>query len=95
MSGGHSLFCDYVCRKGNIRDRWVLAGIDLDVIHFPTKAEPGNVAPEILKNMGLLLTTSVVLLCLIVIILFIGYPITRKTHKEALAQLEIQRASSS
>jgi len=67
------------------------AGIGLDLINFPLKAEPGTVDPEIIRNFGLLFTLTPAVTSLAAFIFFYRIRISRHSHARTLAELEILR----
>ena len=56
----------------------------LGVIGFPQNAKPGEVAPEVVRNLGLVYTPMVVVLYLASIAFLALYPISRARHEENL-----------
>lgn len=59
----------------------------LGVIGFPQNAKPGEVAPEVVRNLGLVYTPMVVVLYLASIAFLALYPISRARHEENLRRL--------
>ncbi len=59
----------------------------LAVIEFPKDAGPGEVAPEIIRNLGLIYVPVLMIVYLIAVGFLTGYRITRETHADALREL--------
>jgi Na+/melibiose symporter-like transporter len=57
------------------------------LVGFPEKARPGEVAPEIIRNLALVYAPILVGLYVTGLILMFGYKITRQSHKETLTLL--------
>lgn len=72
----------------------VIAGVALDLIHFPTGAKPGEVAPDVVFNLGLLDGPVAALPAFISIIFYSAYRIDRTQHMEIQRQLATRRASA-
>jgi Na+/melibiose symporter-like transporter len=64
-----------------------MAGIALDIIRFPTMADPATVAPDKVFKLGLAVGPGMVLLYLVTLIFLSRYRITRDRHEEILAEL--------
>jgi Na+/melibiose symporter-like transporter len=71
-----------------------LAGVSLDLIAFPTLAEPGEVDPEKVFQLGLVVGPGLMVLYLVTLIFLSRYPITRSRHGEILAELEWRRGEA-
>ena len=54
---------------------------------FPRGAKPGQVAPEVIRNLGLVYGPAVVVLYLCALACLAGYQITRESHAENLERL--------
>jgi Na+/melibiose symporter-like transporter len=63
------------------------AGIMLTVIGFPEGAKPGEVAPEVIYNLGLMIAPTLFVLYMISLLIISQFPIDRKTHEANLAAL--------
>ena len=71
----------------------LVGGVAIDVIQFPTNAEPGGVAPEVLSRLGWIDGPLAAIPALIAIFFYARYRITRAEHLEIRAALELQRAA--
>jgi len=65
----------------------VLAGAALDMIRFPKDVLPGEVAPEVLSRLGLLVGPGAMVFAVIGMYYFSGYTLTRKRHGEIQREL--------
>jgi len=63
------------------------AGMIISVVHFPRGVAPGEVAPEIVRNLGLIYVPVQVFLYGLTILLLSGYRISRASHAETLRKL--------
>ncbi|MEM1131841.1 MAG: MFS transporter [Pseudomonadota bacterium] len=71
-----------------------IAGIGLDLISFPAKAEPGQVPADTIFALGVMNALVVgVTLCLSLLLL-VRYPIDKNRHSEVLAALRLERKLS-
>lgn len=70
-----------------------LAGVGLDLITFPTNAEVGSVAPEVIRNLGILYGPGLALLAVIALLCFSRYRLTRARFEALRRELETRRAS--
>ena len=68
-----------------------LAGLALDLIAFPSQADPGSVDPDKVFQLGLVVGPGLMLLYLVTLIFLSRYPITRSRHQQILAELEQRR----
>lgn len=66
----------------------LLAGIAIDVIHFPVGAQPGTVPEETVFQLGLIEGPIAVIPGLIAIGFYLRYNLTRARHAEIQAELE-------
>ncbi len=73
----------------------LVGGIAIDVIEFPSGAEPGSVPGEILTQLGLLDGPISVIPALIAIFFYSRYTITRKAHAEIRLALNARNPSFS
>jgi Na+/melibiose symporter-like transporter len=78
----------------------IIAGIALDVIHFPKGALPGKVAHDVVVKLGILEGPLAAIPAIIGMFFYSAYRINRARHREIQAALlerrsEAQRASSS
>jgi Na+/melibiose symporter-like transporter len=64
------------------------AGMALDLIHFPTQAQPGNVPPEKVFMLGLAVGPGLLLFYLLMLYFVSRYRITRERHQEILSELQ-------
>jgi Na+/melibiose symporter-like transporter len=72
----------------------LIAGIALDVIDFPSKAQPGSVPPEKVAALGFAVGPGLVLLYVVMLAFLSRYRITRERHAEILLELERRRISA-
>jgi Na+/melibiose symporter-like transporter len=63
------------------------AGMIISAIHFPHGVKPGAVAPEVIRNLGLVYVPTQVALYGITVMLLVGYRISRASHAETLRKL--------
>lgn len=68
-----------------------LAGVSLDLIAFPTNAELGSVAPEVIRNLGILYGPGLALLAVIALLCFSRYRLTRARFEALRRELEARR----
>jgi Na+/melibiose symporter-like transporter len=64
-----------------------VAGVALDIIDFPTMADPATVAPDKVFKLGLAVGPGLMLLFLVTLIFLSRYRITRDRHAEILTEL--------
>lgn len=72
----------------------LIAGITIDVIGFPARAEPGTVAPEKLTELGLFYGPIMAVGMVIGIVYFMRYDLDQHRHAEILATLDARRQGS-
>jgi glycoside/pentoside/hexuronide:cation symporter, GPH family len=68
----------------------LLAGVLIDVVHFPKQAAPTTidiVAPHAVRNLVLIYMPTQIVLWIIAITMVTGYRIDRKTHEDNLVRL--------
>jgi Na+/melibiose symporter-like transporter len=70
-----------------------IAGFGLDLINFPTQAEPGTVDPVIVDRLGLFYAITPLVTCLVAILFYARIRITRESHASTLDKLEALRGS--
>jgi Na+/melibiose symporter-like transporter len=70
----------------------LIAGVAIDWIGFPVKAEPGTVAAETVRELAILYGPGVVALAVISVFFLSRYRITRETHANTLAALAQRHA---
>jgi Na+/melibiose symporter-like transporter len=63
------------------------SGMIISAIHFPQHVKPGEVAPEIVRSLGLTYLPVQAVLYGTTVLLLIGYRISRRTHAETLSRL--------
>lgn len=63
------------------------SGMIVAAIQFPTGAKPGTVAPEIVRNLGLVFVPTQMVLYGVATLLLLGYGISRASHMETLRKL--------
>ena len=71
-----------------------VAGVALDVIHFPKRAAPGTVGEDELFLLGLAVGPCMFVLYLLTLIFLRQYRITRARHEEVIAELARRRDAS-
>jgi Na+/melibiose symporter-like transporter len=64
-----------------------MAGMIVSAIHFPKGVKPGDIPPEIVRNLGLTYVPVQMVLYGITVLLLAGYRISRASHAETLRQL--------
>jgi GPH family glycoside/pentoside/hexuronide:cation symporter len=77
----------------------LIAGIGLDLIHFPTAiaSQPGAAAhidPTVIKNLGLLFGPGPALITAVAVFIFIGYRLTKAQHATIQTELNARRAAA-
>ena len=72
----------------------LLAGVAIDLIHFPEKAVPGEVAPEIVRHLGILYGPGIFLLGMIAFVFLVRYSLTRERVAEIQKTLADRRAAA-
>ena len=63
------------------------SGMLLLAIHFPRKAQPGHVPPEVIRHLALVYLPTIFTLYGLALIFLMGYRITRASHQETLQRL--------
>jgi len=63
------------------------SGMIVGAIHFPQGVKPGAVAPEIIRNLGLVYVPTQLVLYGTTVLLLLGYRISRASHAETLRRL--------
>jgi Na+/melibiose symporter-like transporter len=69
-----------------------LAGLGLDLIAFPTNAEVGSVAPEVVRNLGVLYGPGLAVLAVIALVCFSRYRLTRERFDALRLELAARRS---
>jgi Na+/melibiose symporter-like transporter len=64
-----------------------LGGLIITLVHFPAKAAPGTVSPEIMRHMSMLYLPASVTMKALSIFVLVFYRIDRETHERNLATL--------
>jgi len=59
----------------------------LAVARFPQGAKPGQVDPEVIRNLGMVYAPTLVTLYVLSVVFMSGYRITRESHAEAIRKL--------
>jgi GPH family glycoside/pentoside/hexuronide:cation symporter len=77
----------------------LIAGIGLDLIHFPTAiaSQPGAAAridPGVIRNLGLLFGPGPAVITAIAVFIFIGYRLTKAQHATIQTDLNARRAAA-
>ena len=73
----------------------VVAGIAIDLIHFPVGAEPGSIDPTILFRLGVVAGPLTVIPALISVLFYAGYRIDKHRHAEIRSELDRRLAAAS
>ena len=68
-----------------------LAGVGLDLIAFPTNAAVGSVAPEVIRNLGILYGPGLAVLAVIALACMSRYRLTRARFEALRRELEARR----
>lgn len=63
------------------------SGMIISLVHFPAGAKPGQVAPEIVRSLGLTYLPVQAVLYSVTVLLLIGYRISRASHADTLSKL--------
>jgi len=63
------------------------SGLLLLAIHFPRKAQPGHVPPEVIRHLALVYLPTIFILYGLALLFLMGYRITRASHQETLRRL--------
>jgi Na+/melibiose symporter-like transporter len=71
-----------------------IAGVGLDLIAFPTNAAVGSVAPEVVRNLGLLYGPGLAVLAVVALLCFSRYRLTRARFEALRRELEERRAGN-
>lgn len=75
-----------------------VAGVALDLIHFPTAAVARGgdiqIAPDVIHNLGLVSGPLPAAITLLAPIILFGYTLSRRKHSRILAELSARRASA-
>ncbi len=71
-----------------------LAGLGLDLIAFSTNAALGGVAPEVVRNLGILYGPGLAVLAVISLACFSRYQLTRARFEALRQELEARRAAA-
>jgi len=72
----------------------LLAGVAIDLIHFPEKAVPGQVAPEIVRHLGILYGPGIFGLGMLAFYFLVQYSLTRERVSEIQKTLAERRAEA-
>jgi GPH family glycoside/pentoside/hexuronide:cation symporter len=70
-----------------------IAGVGLDLIAFPTNAAVGSVAPEVVRNLGMLYGPGLAVLAVVSLACFSRYRLTRARFEALRRELEERRAT--
>jgi Na+/melibiose symporter-like transporter len=71
----------------------MIGGLLLDAIRFPTGAQPGEVASEVITRLGIAAGPAPAMLTLLSLFFFIRYRLDRAAHAEIAAELARRRAA--
>jgi Na+/melibiose symporter-like transporter len=69
-----------------------IAGVALDVVHFPTGVTPGQVDPGTVYSLGLAVGPGILIFWLIALLVLSRYPLTRAEHADIIRQLNARHA---
>jgi Na+/melibiose symporter-like transporter len=72
----------------------LIAGVAIDLIHFPENAIPGQVAPEIVRHLGMIYGPGVSLLGMLAFVFLVRYSLTRDRVAEIQRALAERRAGA-
>jgi Na+/melibiose symporter-like transporter len=72
----------------------LIAGVAIDLIHFPEKAVPGEVAPEIVRHLGILYGPGIFGLGVLAFYFLVRYSLTRERVAEIQKVLAERRESA-
>ena len=64
-----------------------VAGITLDLINFPTGAKPGEVPPETIYKLGLVVGPGILIFWLAALALMRNYRLTREDHRQVIFEI--------
>jgi Na+/melibiose symporter-like transporter len=64
-----------------------IAGAILALVHFPEKAQPGEIGQPIILSLGWVYVAGIVVLCLLSLLCLRAFPLTRASHREILDRL--------
>ncbi len=67
-----------------------MATVILTTIGFPEDAQPGEVAPGVVRDLGLVYVPTLMVLYILALICLTGYRISRETHSENLRRLSAE-----
>jgi glycoside/pentoside/hexuronide:cation symporter, GPH family len=71
-----------------------IAGGILALVHFPEKAQPGEVSQHVILSLGWVYVGGIVVLCLISLLCLHAFPLTRASHQQILDRLKQQGAAA-
>ncbi len=72
----------------------LMAGVAIDLIHFPEKAVPGEVAPEIVRHLGILYGPGIFGLGMVAFYFLVQYSLTRERVTEIQKTLAERRGAA-
>jgi Na+/melibiose symporter-like transporter len=72
-----------------------LAGVGLDLLAFPTNAAVGSVAPEVVRNLGVLYAPGLAVLAVISLAFLSRYRLTRARFEALRRELDERRRNAS
>lgn len=71
----------------------MLGGMLLNFVEFPTKAQPGQVADQVLFNLGLAEGPATAVFTTVGLLIYLTYPLSKARHDEIRAQLSARATS--
>jgi Na+/melibiose symporter-like transporter len=83
------------CRKASLGLGGAVAGVLIDLIHFPTKVAPDAVQPEALTRLGLAYAPGMLAVLFVGLSFMLAYDLDRRRHAEILRALADRNAARS
>jgi Na+/melibiose symporter-like transporter len=72
----------------------LIAGVAIDLIHFPLKAQPGTVPPQTVRELAIIYGPGILVLAVISVAFLARYRITRESHAAVATSLARRRAGA-
>ena len=72
----------------------LVAGIGLDLISFPTRADAADVPPSVLHDLGILMGFAMPVIAILPLAMFWRYRLDRRRHGQIQAELAARRRAS-
>jgi Na+/melibiose symporter-like transporter len=73
----------------------LIAGVAVDLISFPTNADRGSVAPDVVHHLGMIYGPGTILILIVGVVYFARYELTRTRVHEIQKVLEQRRTAVS